>query len=112
LCSADLRLQIGADDVNDLALSNFVRSRVQLLENRLKAVQSIVGNASNDEPDPEHAEVILSFQLAVHRYQYVKPILSKAEKWPVFAGAPTGLGYVLYRVTRKSFLQADGNTLV
>ena len=32
-----------------------------------------------NEPEPEFAEVILSFQPAVNRYEYIKPILSKAK---------------------------------
>jgi hypothetical protein len=47
--------------VNDFASSNFGGGGVQLLEDRLKAVQAIVGNAGHDEPELEVAEVILSF---------------------------------------------------
>jgi len=65
--------------VNNFAASHFGCCCVQLLEDRLKAVQAIVGNAGDDKTEPEFAEVILSFQPAVNRYEYVKPILSKAE---------------------------------
>jgi hypothetical protein len=98
--------------VDDFAWPNFAGGRVQLLKDRLKAVQAIVWNAGHDESEPEFAEVILGFQLAVNRYEYFKPILSKAEQWAVFAAAPIGLGYALNCVARKSFFQAGGNTLV
>ena len=68
-----LRFESGADDVNDLAWPNFAGGCVQLLKDRLKAVQAIVWDAGHDEPEPEFAEVILGFQLAVNRYEPAFP---------------------------------------
>jgi hypothetical protein len=98
--------------VKDFTLSNFVDGCAQLFEDRLKAVQSIVGNVGDDEPEPERAQVILGFQIAINRYEYVKPILSEAEQCAVFAGTPASLGYGLHSVTREGSSQAGGNALV
>jgi hypothetical protein len=98
--------------VHDFASPDFRGCGVQLLEDRHKAVQAIVGNADHDETELEFAEVVLCFQPAVNRNEYIKPILSKAEERTVFAGAPSGLGYALYGVARKGSFQAGGNTLI
>jgi hypothetical protein len=54
----------------------------------------------------------LGFQLAINRYEYVKPILGEAEQRAVLAGTPAGLGYGLYSLTREGSSQANGNALV
>jgi hypothetical protein len=98
--------------VNDFALPNSAGSRVQLLKDWLKAVQSIVGDVGNDEPEPKLAQIILRLQFAVNRYEYVKPVLGEAEQRAVFTGTPARLGYGLHSVAGEGSSQAGGNTLV
>ena len=47
--------------MNDFASSNLDGGSPQLLEDRLKGVQTIIGDAGHHESEPESAEIIFAF---------------------------------------------------
>jgi hypothetical protein len=78
----------------------------------LKVNQPVALDVSDDEAEPEAAQVVLALHVAIDGHEDIEALGGKSQEFAVLAAAPTCLRNGLHRVTGKGVFEPRRQTLV